>query len=482
VAYNGGTATTSKTTTVNVTPKPVLQKPTIQSFTATPASIIAGQSSTLAWSTTGAVALSIDQGVGAVTGTSKSVAPTATTTYTLSASNAAGTTTATVTVNVAPVVVVPPPPSNNLVQNGTFEAGTSGNPTNWTHDYWGTMNPTFTYPVTGKGGGKAAQITVTNFTSGAANWIFPHISTTAHSRYQYSEDYFATVPTEIDIEYLMSDGSYTYDWFMTVPATGTWQTVTGQITPPPGAVSFTVLHALAAKGTLTIDNVSVSALNDTLPQGMVSLTFDDGLLSQYQNALPILKDAGVAAGFYVITTEPTSGDSGYMSWAQIKDLKSKGYEVGAHTRTHPFLTQQTSSQLNSEVAGSYSDLVAQGITPKSFVYPFGDVNPTVENAVKSAGFSVARGSYAGVNGTATDRYNLYDVRLDKTTTLAKAEAFVDQALADKRWVVFEIHDVLASGGDEYAITPSFLQSLVTYIKQKGISTVTLEQGAQNLSN
>ncbi len=74
--------------------------PVIQSFGAQPATIAAGGSSTLAWSVTGATQLSIDQGVGAVTGTSIPVSPAATTTYTLTAVNAAGSSTASATVTV----------------------------------------------------------------------------------------------------------------------------------------------------------------------------------------------------------------------------------------------------------------------------------------------------------------------------------------------------------------------------------------------
>ena len=91
-----GAATRSVTVTVSA-PQP----PSISSFTATPASIAAGQSSTLAWVVTGATGLSIDHGVGSVTGTSLSVSPTATTAYTLTATNGSGTMTATATVTVS---------------------------------------------------------------------------------------------------------------------------------------------------------------------------------------------------------------------------------------------------------------------------------------------------------------------------------------------------------------------------------------------
>jgi uncharacterized cupredoxin-like copper-binding protein len=75
--------------------------PTIGSFIATPGTIPAGSSATLSWSVTGADTVSIAPGIGAVTGTSVVVTPTATTTYTLTAANAAGSVTKPVTVTVA---------------------------------------------------------------------------------------------------------------------------------------------------------------------------------------------------------------------------------------------------------------------------------------------------------------------------------------------------------------------------------------------
>jgi uncharacterized repeat protein (TIGR02543 family) len=90
-----GTVTSSVTVTV-------ITKPVISSFTATPSSITVGGSSTLAWTVTGiGVTCILDQGIGAVGGTSLDVTPVATKTYTLTATNAAGSKAATVTVTVS---------------------------------------------------------------------------------------------------------------------------------------------------------------------------------------------------------------------------------------------------------------------------------------------------------------------------------------------------------------------------------------------
>ncbi|MDX2153978.1 MAG: OmpA family protein [Bryobacteraceae bacterium] len=85
------------TATVTVTQPP---PPQVVSFTAQPATIQSGQSSTLTWNVEGATSVSIST-LGTVANSgSQQVSPTATTTYTLTATNPAGQTTATATVTV----------------------------------------------------------------------------------------------------------------------------------------------------------------------------------------------------------------------------------------------------------------------------------------------------------------------------------------------------------------------------------------------
>lgn len=102
------------------TAAPLPPVPSIARFSATPASIVAGEGSTLDWSVNGATSLSIDPGVGTTGGTSVMVHPAATTTYTLTARNGSGTTTATATVQVQPGVGV----SSFTAERSLITAGT----------------------------------------------------------------------------------------------------------------------------------------------------------------------------------------------------------------------------------------------------------------------------------------------------------------------------------------------------------------------
>jgi len=81
--------------------------PIINSFSAVPSAITAGESSTLSWSVTDATSVTIDNAIGSValSGTT-AVNPTTTTTYTLTATNTAGSVTASTTVTVGSALTI----------------------------------------------------------------------------------------------------------------------------------------------------------------------------------------------------------------------------------------------------------------------------------------------------------------------------------------------------------------------------------------
>ena len=65
-------------------------------------------------------------------------------------------------------------------------------------------------------------------------------------------------------------------------------------------------------------------------QAAVSLTFDDGLRSQLDLAVPILNQHGICATFYLNPREGFEVD--LLPW---REVASAGHEIGNHTVTHP---------------------------------------------------------------------------------------------------------------------------------------------------
>lgn len=104
---------------------PTASVPMISTFTATPSTITAGQSTTLAWAISGASTVSIDNNVGDVSAvTSRSVSPVQTTTYKLTAANSGDAVTGLVTVTVNPGATDAQPPTAPAITSITAKAAT----------------------------------------------------------------------------------------------------------------------------------------------------------------------------------------------------------------------------------------------------------------------------------------------------------------------------------------------------------------------
>lgn len=115
-AYSQNVNLTSNSLEVSIIAAFKSNLPDITSFTSTPVKMQNGESATLDWVIQRADSVSIDQGIGTVTGSSRSVSPTASTTYTITATNTFGSVQANVTVGIIATMV-----QLNAFQNNAFQ-------------------------------------------------------------------------------------------------------------------------------------------------------------------------------------------------------------------------------------------------------------------------------------------------------------------------------------------------------------------------
>lgn len=153
-----------------------------------------------------------------------------------------------------------------------------------------------------------------------------------------------------------------------------------------------------------------------LPSKPIVLTFDDGYLDNYQNALPILKKYNLVGTFFVITSFVDEGRTGYMNWDQIEDLAIEGMEIGSHTISHLDLRGRTRAMLNTEIVSSKLTIESRiGGTVKSFCYPAGKYDARTLDVVRAADYLAAVSADSqGVIQSADNIYELKRVRVRGT--------------------------------------------------------------------
>jgi peptidoglycan/xylan/chitin deacetylase (PgdA/CDA1 family) len=202
---------------------------------------------------------------------------------------------------------------------------------------------------------------------------------------------------------------------------------------------------------------------------VVSITFDDGYESAYQNALPILEKAHIKGTWYIITK--TVDHKSYITTAQLKDLANRGQEIGSHTQTHPHLATLTLAQQKKEISGSVEDLRSLGINPTSFAYPYGQYNDDSFTALKDAGLKNARTTSETMSGR--DPYRLQGLSLTSKTTFDEIEHAIKQAQAQGTWVILTFHRVDDSSDGEINVSSKLLQRIVDYITENHIQVKTV---------
>ena len=153
-----------------------------------------------------------------------------------------------------------------------------------------------------------------------------------------------------------------------------------------------------------------------LPPKPIVLSFDDGYHTDFTVALPVLRArhwAGVL-NLEVRNLEPVWGTRPGM----VKKMIAAGWEIDAHTLTHPDLTTVGPDRLKQEVAGSRASIRRRfGVPVDFFCYPSGRYNDAVVAAVKAAGYLGATTTNEGL-ATPRDLFTLSRVRVSGTDGVA----------------------------------------------------------------
>jgi peptidoglycan/xylan/chitin deacetylase (PgdA/CDA1 family) len=136
------------------------------------------------------------------------------------------------------------------------------------------------------------------------------------------------------------------------------------------------------------------------------LTFDDGYMDTYENALPVLKRFGFTATCFVVSSRIATRNNGgkeqaaetplAMSSKQIGEWIMAGMEIGSHTATHAVLTDCSLEECEYEIRASKKTLEQMfGVAIDAFCYPCGAYDAEVVSCVQRAGYRCATTTRGG---------------------------------------------------------------------------------------
>jgi peptidoglycan/xylan/chitin deacetylase (PgdA/CDA1 family) len=393
--------------------------------------------------------------------------------------------------------------ATNLVANGSGETLVNNVPTSWKQVGWGNNTRSFSIVNDAADGAKSMRVDVTSWTDGDARWAFNDVAVSPNTKYNFSLFYKSNVGLQLDNDYITTSGGHVYTYIGEAPATSVWSKVNFSFITPTEAKTLNVFLPVYKVGWVQTDNYVLELAGaagnptptptpvptptpstNTFARPLISIDFDDGWQSTYDNGFPLVNQYGykATAGIITDTVQNHTPYDGYVTASEVVNLKNQGHKIASHSVTHADLTSLNSQQLRNEVVNSKTYL--EGLTGQKinyFITPYCAFNEVVTAQIRGS-YSIGNRNcdYPYNEKPTFDRYNINAFGVESGTTKAQIQAAVNYAKANNAWVVFIYHQV-ENGGGQYSVTPAQLRSHLEIIKQSGVAVLPSETAALEVS-
>lgn len=146
--------------------------------------------------------------------------------------------------------------------------------------------------------------------------------------------------------------------------------------------------------TLGFEGLVNVAEGDDLPDKSVMITFDDGHISHYDKALPILRELGLKAAFFLVVNDIAKPYR--INWQQARDINRAGMDIGSHSMNHVVLNGFSYQRLIAELKSSQVVLEDE-LDTKIIAYsvPRGLYSGNISAVARGAGYKLVFTSFTG---------------------------------------------------------------------------------------
>jgi peptidoglycan/xylan/chitin deacetylase (PgdA/CDA1 family) len=171
----------------------------------------------------------------------------------------------------------------------------------------------------------------------------------------------------------------------------------------------------------------------------VIVTFDDGWRGALEMAVPMLKEFGFQATFFI--TQDFVGRQGFCDQHLILEAAKAGMEIGVHGRTHRMLSSCSREEVIWELSTCkefLESLLRQQIVSSSM--PGGDWSEEIAACAKEVGLETLCTSRPGVNGLDASLFNLSRVSIRESTSASDIRRYCGYNVQKEslRWAILQL--------------------------------------------
>lgn len=169
-----------------------------------------------------------------------------------------------------------------------------------------------------------------------------------------------------------------------------------------------------------------------LPEKAVAITFDDGYISIYETAFPMLQEYDYPFTLFVSTGPIDANQPNYMSWDQIREMSDAGVTIANHMVEHPYMLDRAEGESDSQwlermraelLAAEETISTETGQEHRLLAYPYGEFNQELKAMLSDEGF-IGLAQNSGAVGFHSDflalpRYPLASIYANLETAATK---------------------------------------------------------------
>jgi hypothetical protein len=219
---------------------------------------------------------------------------------------------------------------------------------------------------------------------------------------------------------------------------------------------------------------------------IVTIEWHDGNAEQ-TDTVPILDAHGMHATFLVNTGPIMAGDGAKLSVSDVQAIFAHGNEIGGHTLHHVNVQPLPFAEAANEICTDRNNLLAMGVQPTSFAYPFASFDGGSEDVAHYCNYNDASAtaglSLKGPAANTVPPADPYAVRtvpaIKKSTKLTTMERYVFNAEASAQtngsaWVIFVFHHLCDAHCGPYVISADKFGAFLDFLRSESANGVVVQ--------